>query len=157
MGVLDLGHWVWRPLPRARAATFRGRPPKDLVVGTSATNIPSSAKVDPALVEACDIARCQLKSIMDSAGADTADLMQKHLDSARAKLLCIDRDFHIELSLFDLLAGASSETRLMTHILAAMPSQTSAADPETTLQALTQMSRQEVTKFATRPAQSTLR
>lgn len=129
---------------------------QDLVIGCSASDSQCTAKVSASLAEAADSARRQVKSIIDAEGADTADLMQKHIDSSAAKLLVIDRDFQVELSLFDLLAGASSESRLVAHLLNAMPDAENDIAPENSLQSLTQLPRQEVTNFATRSAQAKL-
>lgn len=129
---------------------------QDLLISAEDTNQPGSAKIDPHMAQACNAARAQVKTIIDDNGAESGDTIQQYIEKNTSALLCIDRDFGVELAVLDLLAGTSSEARLIMHILAAMPTHAKAIEPESALQSLTNLSRREVTKLANRPAQAKL-
>lgn len=129
---------------------------QDLLIGAEETKQPGIANIDIGVAQACNAARSQIKTIIGDNGAETGDIIQQHIEKNSSALLCVDRDFGVELAVFDLLAGSSSETRLVMHIMSCMPSETKAVEPENALQALTNLSRKEVTKLANRPAQAKL-
>lgn len=129
---------------------------QDLLISAEEMNQPGTAKIDIGMAQACNAARSQIRTIIDENGAETGDTIHQHIEKSASALLCAERDFCVELAVFDLLVGSSSEARVVMHIMACMPSESKAVEPEHNLQSLTNISRKEVTKLANRPAQAKL-
>ena len=70
-----------------------------------------------------------------------------------ARLLCVDRDFEVELALLDLLSGDQSSTRFVQAILSYMPTETTVVAPEHVLHCLTSFARQDSYLLGARSAQ----